>query len=196
MHLSIFSHLFYVFSASNSDTSVNYPTFALAGVPIGSSAFVAQDVSPHNVASLPLPPGPPEVSNPNMNMKMNRTMASTKNTAAAAVAPAAAAAGTFLAPTGAMNNSVNVPPGGGGGVVGATGAGAAAGGVGAVPAQLTLGAAVDNVIRWASTVMDAVDKIQWRPLGYEQLPDGSHDFSRPLYSIPDPRQHLVNIVQE
>jgi hypothetical protein len=127
---------------------------------------------------------------------MNMNMTSTKNAAAAAAAAVAPAAGAFIAPTGAINNSANVPTGTGGGVVGATGAGAVTGGVGAIPAQLTLGAAVDNVIRWASTVMDAVDKIQWRPLGYEQLPDGSNDFSRPLYSIPDPRQHLVNIVQE
>ena len=29
-----------------------------------------------------------------------------------------------------------------------------------------LSCAVDHVIRWATTVMTAVEKIQWRPLGW------------------------------
>jgi hypothetical protein len=34
-----------------------------------------------------------------------------------------------------------------------------------------LSCAVDHVIRWATTVMTAVEKIQWRPLGvYIHLP--------------------------
>lgn len=32
-----------------------------------------------------------------------------------------------------------------------------------------LSCAVDHVIRWATTVMTAVEKIQWRPLGMREI---------------------------
>jgi hypothetical protein len=44
--------------------------------------------------------------------------------------------------------------------------------------------------------MTAVEKIQWRPLGFAQNLDGSHDFSRCLSSIPDPTLHIVEIVKQ
>lgn len=34
-----------------------------------------------------------------------------------------------------------------------------------------LSCAVDHVIRWATTVMTAVEKIQWRPLGDSLVSD-------------------------
>jgi hypothetical protein len=34
-----------------------------------------------------------------------------------------------------------------------------------------LSCAVDHVIRWATTVMTAVEKIQWRPLGISFVKD-------------------------
>jgi hypothetical protein len=121
---------------------------------------------------------------------------------AAAAAAAAAAAGNSISDPIAMTAGVpGVTIGGIGGIgvnggIGIGGSTGAVTGTGLGTGAMTLGVAVDNVIRWATTVMLAVEKIQWRPLGYEQHPDGSHDFSRPLYSIPDPRQHLVSIVQE
>ena len=36
---------------------------------------------------------------------------------------------------------------------------------GAMTGGENLSCAVDHVIRWATTVMTAVEKIQWRPLG-------------------------------
>lgn len=50
--------------------------------------------------------------------------------------------------------------GGGQGGGGGGGGGAVGGGGGE-----NLSCAVDHVIRWATTVMTAVEKIQWRPLG-------------------------------
>lgn len=47
-----------------------------------------------------------------------------------------------------------------------------------VPPNLTLDAAVENVLRWAGTVMNGIQEIQWKLIGYERFPDGSLDTSR------------------
>ena len=56
----------------------------------------------------------------------------------------------------------------GGGVGGVGGLGTCGGNSvvgGSMGSGENLSCAVDHVIRWATTVMTAVEKIQWRPLG-------------------------------
>lgn len=54
--------------------------------------------------------------------------------------------------------------------------------------HVALDAAVDAVLRWAGTVMNGLQDIQWRCIGYERAPDGSTDTSRPLFSMTNPSQ--------
>ena len=61
--------------------------------------------------------------------------------------------------------------GGGGGGGGANNSGNSAVG-GSMGGGENLSCAVDHVIRWATTVMTAVEKIQWRPLGSYSIRKG------------------------
>ena len=60
---------------------------------------------------------------------------------------------------------------------------------------LAMDSAVGNVLRWAGAVMTGLQEMQWRHIGYERLPDGSLDTSRPLYSMNNPNSTIADIIQ-
>ena len=60
---------------------------------------------------------------------------------------------------------------------------------------LAMDSAVGNVLRWAGAVMTGLQEVQWRHIGYERLPDGSLDTSRPLYSMNNPNSTIADIIQ-
>lgn len=58
-----------------------------------------------------------------------------------------------------------------------------------------LSCAVDHVIRWATTVMTAVEKIQWRPLGISFVKD-VFVLNMQIYSIKpvEPSQAVLYLI--
>jgi hypothetical protein len=59
--------------------------------------------------------------------------------------------------------------------------------------SMNIGDAVNNIVNWTVRIMNGIDTIQWRELGYEQHPDGRPNMSRPLFSIPNPNAVLHSI---
>jgi hypothetical protein len=55
---------------------------------------------------------------------------------------------------------------------------------------------VDNIVRWVTTVMNGIDYIQWRQIGFETNSNILSDVSKPLYSIPNPQETLAEIVKQ
>ena len=61
----------------------------------------------------------------------------------------------------------------------------------------TLSTAIANVVLWTKTVMDAMDAIQWKQIGYATLAaDGNPDPDKPLFNIPNPHDTISTVVQE
>lgn len=56
-----------------------------------------------------------------------------------------------------------------------------------------IGDAVNNIVTWAVRIMNGIETIQWREIGFEQHPDGRPNMSRPLFSIPNPNAVLHSI---
>lgn len=65
----------------------------------------------------------------------------------------------------------------------------------AAAAHVTLDVAVDAVLRWAGTVMNGLQDMQWKCIGYERGADGNVDASRPLFSMSNPTQAITEIIQ-
>lgn len=61
---------------------------------------------------------------------------------------------------------------------------------------VNLSAAIANVVLWTKTVMDAMDTIQWKQIGYSTFSDGSPDPDKPLFNIPNPHDTITTVVQE
>ena len=56
--------------------------------------------------------------------------------------------------------------------------------------------AVERLVSWAGIVINGMQEIQWKNLGYAMGPTGIPDPTRPLFNIPDPSQVIAQIIQQ
>jgi len=56
--------------------------------------------------------------------------------------------------------------------------------------------AFQDILQWTSSAVGTLNNLLWKPLGYEQHPDGSADHSRPLYSIQNPNTAVEALLRK
>jgi hypothetical protein len=53
--------------------------------------------------------------------------------------------------------------------------------------------AIKGITQWTEEVVGNLQELQWKIIGYEQLPDGSFDSNRPLYKMGNPNERIDKI---
>ena len=56
--------------------------------------------------------------------------------------------------------------------------------------------AIQNVVRWAGLVINSLQVMQWKLVGYDQKSDGSPNMAHPLFTFENPNNKIKNIIQE
>jgi len=54
--------------------------------------------------------------------------------------------------------------------------------------------AMGGLVQWTREVVNGLYPLQWQLLGYEREPDGSVDYNRPYYSMPNPNATISRIL--
>jgi len=54
--------------------------------------------------------------------------------------------------------------------------------------------AMRGIIKWTEEVVTGLYPLQWQVIGYAQLVDGTPDYSRPYYSMPNPNNCISKVL--